>query len=287
MPGVEHVAVGASVADDGRHHRQRAVVERRRSEADLLEILEGVDPGPQLGDARDAHDVPRGRGAADRHHVDRHAARPERVGHPDRDLALATTDRRLLDRIRRPVGVAVVHDPDEREARQLGDPFGQRDGVLRRGRAGPSRSAVDADDHVDLPPATVEECRGRLRAVEAVDLEAHLRPIEQGDETGELDLADQRVGHEQVVEPGVDHHLGLAELGDRQADRPVRQLAFGDLAGLVRLGVRAMGHPGLAGDGGHRREVRFESGEVDQRDRRVEVPDGSSAPVGHLAARSR
>ena len=67
----------------------------------------------------------------------------------------------------------------------------------------------------------------------------------------------------------------------------MRQLAFGDLAGLVRLGVRPLGHPGLAGDGGHRRQVRFESGDVDQCDRRVEVADGSSAPVGHLAARSR
>ena len=67
----------------------------------------------------------------------------------------------------------------------------------------------------------------------------------------------------------------------------MRELAFGDLAGLVGLGVRALGHAGLAGDGGHRRQVRFEPSDVDQRDRCVEVADRSSAPVDHLAARSR
>ena len=104
---IEDVAVGAGVADDRRHDRQRAFVERRRSEADLLEVLEGVDPGAQLGDARDVDGVPRGRRAADRDDVDRHARAPAaRRPSPTatspsrRPIAACSTDRRSRRRCR-------------------------------------------------------------------------------------------------------------------------------------------------------------------------------------------
>ena len=116
-PSVEHVPVGPGVADDRGHHREGAIVQRRRAEAHLLEVLERIDAGPQLGHPGDLNGVPRSRGAAHRDHVGPQPPGTHRPGESDRDLALATADRRLFPRVRRAIRVAIVHDPHELEAR--------------------------------------------------------------------------------------------------------------------------------------------------------------------------
>ena len=53
-----------------------------------------------------------------------------------------------------------------------------------------------------------------------------------------LDRSDHLVGDEDVLNAGLNHDLGLTDLGTGDAERPCFQLSQGDLGALVGFGVR-------------------------------------------------
>src|SRR4029077_19413076 len=71
-------------------------------------------------------------------------------------------------------------------------------------------------------------------------------------------------GDQEAAHPGPGHHLGLAELGARHAERSRRDLSFRDLGTAMRLGVRPQALAGAARVLGHAREVLLEAVEVEQ-----------------------
>ena len=71
-----------------------------------------------------------------------------------------------------------------------------------------------------------------------------------------------RVRDEQVVDPAVGEHLGLADRRHRQPDRAGRQLSPPELEALVRLCVRAQGHATVAHEGRHPGDVGVHPVEV-------------------------
>ena len=75
-------------------------------------------------------------------------------------------------------------------------------------------------------------------------------------EPPQLPLADDRVADEDVVDPAVGHHLGLAELRHLNADGAGLDLQPGDLGQLVRLRVRTHRDAGLGGHRGDPCDVR-------------------------------
>jgi hypothetical protein len=71
-------------------------------------------------------------------------------------------------------------------------------------------------------------------------------------------------GDEQSAHAGARHHLGLAQLGARHAERAGRHLAFRDLRTAVGLGVRAQVLPGRAHVRRHACEVALEAVQVEE-----------------------
>ena len=104
-----------------------------------------------------------------------------------------------------------------------------------------------------------------------VDGDTHLRPAEQRSQPLELGLADDVVRHEDVVDSGVDHHLGFVQGLTRDAVGTERDLTPGDLDTLVRLHVRAIRQPGPIAVVLPAREVRLQQVQVDDQGRREDV----------------
>ncbi len=114
-----------------------------------------------------------------------------------------------------------VEEPAEFAARLC-----DRHHLLRGGDAG----APDADVHLDHGPDAGQAARG----LDGVDDDGHPAVPGQRPEPRQL-LGHDRVGDQHVVSR---QHLGLADLGHRDAGRARRELHARDLRDLVRLGVR-------------------------------------------------
>ena len=93
----------------------------------------------------------------------------------------------------------------------------------------------------------------------------------------ELRLARQVVRDQDVVDPGVGHHLRLAELLAGDAARAEGHLPARDLDGLVRLDVRAVREPDGVAVRLPPREVAIQPIDVDDEGRRVDL-DHEAAP---------
>jgi len=103
----------------------------------------------------------------------------------------------------------------------------------------------------------------------------------------ELPLAHDRIADEHVLDPAVDHHLGLAELRHLDADRACLDLHSRDCRQLVRLDMGPHRH---AGAGRHRsdpRDVRADDVEVDDDLRRVRYQLCQRGDALHRDASSR
>ncbi len=130
-------------------------------------------------------------------------------------------------------------------------------------------AAVYLDEH--SCPATVgAELRGHCAATfSGVDPygQPHA-PQQAADPRALVTVHPERVGDEEVVEPGRSEHLGL---GDGRHGEPVgagADLALSDLEALVGLHVRAEPGARTACEVGHRLEVAVEHVDVDDERRR-------------------
>ncbi len=132
----------------------------------------------------------------------------------------------------------VREDAGELEPVERRDPLRELDG------AGPGQDAeavharVELEQRPDREPALARGARDPERDLVGVDGHGDRRALGQVGEPRELPLADDRIADEDVLDPGVGHHLGLAELRDLHADGAGVELQARDLRQLVRLRVR-------------------------------------------------
>ena len=138
----------------------------------------------------------------------------------------------------------------------LGGPGGRLD-------SGTAQARVALDVYPEL--ASGPDGRGgkarKERGVVGRDRDAGA--CEQVAEALELPLAEEVVRDQNVVDSGIGHHLGLAELLARDAPRAEVELAPGDLDDLVRLHVGPVDEPDLVAVALPALEVALEPAEVD------------------------
>jgi hypothetical protein len=164
-------------------------------------------------------------------------------------------------------------------------PWELSDGVRQRpdgGRivhrhAAAAETGVQVEVHLELHP---RGCRGpgqHLRRHPVLDVDADPRPTgERRQPAGGVRSGDG-VGDDDVVEPGVDEHLGLRDLGHREAARPCPKLHPGQLDRLVGLHVGAESRTVRGRFPLPAFDVALERIEVDQERRRWQVIDGHAA----------
>jgi hypothetical protein len=85
--------------------------------------------------------------------------------------------------------------------------------------------------------------------------------------------ADQRIGDEDVVQPGFSHHLGLAQLLAGDADGTEFDLPLGKVGEFVGLDMRAQRQAMGAGVILHPHQIVLDDIEIDDRDRRLKRCD--------------
>jgi hypothetical protein len=253
LVGAEGLAAGVQHdlrpggADHGADGGQRDVGPVAGAQLGLLGVVEDRDTGPDLGQhARVGQRGGRGGAAA-----------AQRGGQPDPVQGLDGRGQGtgLVGRGRvGPAGaVAVAREGEDPGHRQPGPGSGGGDlpGPLRPHTAA-VLSAVHLDDDLGTGPAQRGgEQFGRLRGVHA-DPQGH--PAGQlAQAGGPAAVRPDRVGQEQVGDPGGGEHLGLADRGHGEPDGPVVDLPAGDLDALVGLRVRAQrqsAFPGRTGGAG-------------------------------------
>ena len=169
-----------------------------------------------------------------------------------------------------------------REEAAEAEPVAARDLSRQRGRclgrpdadAAEPRVALDENSDLARTRRCVRETREQPLVVDAhgnVDAPGeHRQPFE-------LRLARQVVRDQDVVDPGVGHHLRLAELLAGDAARAEGHLPARDLDGLVRLDVRAVREPDCVAVRLPPREVAIQPIDVDDEGRRVDL-DHEAAP---------
>ena len=168
-----------------------------------------------------------------------------------------------------------THDLDPRHAGDLGGELG---GWGSRRAAHPVQPDVDLHQHLERRAAFGPDPPHPLRDVDRVERDSDRRAFEEGAQPSQLRLAEDRKGDQDVVDPRVDHDLGLAELRHGDPTRPRGQLHARDLDRLVSLRVRPQPHAGRRRHGPHLGDVPPHEVEVPQQRRRVEVEDAGHGP---------
>ena len=128
---------------------------------------------------------------------------------------------------------------------------------------------VELEQHAERDPALARGPREPERDLVGVDGGRDRDALGEVGEARELLRADDRIADEDVVDAGVGHHLGLAELRHLHADRAGVDLEARDLRQLVRLRVRPDRDARLGGASGDPGDVRAHDVEVDHDLRRV------------------
>ena len=165
----------------------------------------------------------------------------------------------------------IGHQAGEAQSLEPVDELGQLGRLLRALDARPAQPCIALDEEVDLHPVPGEHRRETLRDHRRVADDSHLHARRQGGEPLRLRLADEREREQDVLDPGVGHHLGLAELLARDPDRSGLELEPGELGQLVGLDVRAQRHPVLVAVGLHAGDVPLDCVEVRDQHRSLQV----------------
>ena len=271
MPGVDDDALGRRAAHDGRDHEGGEVGSGGRALRDLAAVVEDVRPRPHLGHPRAADGEAKGPGRADRDDGRGEAAAADLLGGVDRCQAGLTRQALALGVVTAlRVHVALVGEhAGELEAGQCRDPLGEVRGARAGQEAEPSQPGIELDQHRDREPSLARDAGDARGDLVRVDRHGDGDAFGEIGEPCELVLSDDRVADEDVLDAGVGHHLGLAELRDLHAGRAGLDLQVRDLGQLVRLRVRSQGDAQLAGHRGGSVDVRAHDVEVEDDLRRV------------------
>ena len=283
----DHLPGGGPAGDRGEHAHGVAEAE---AEAAVGGVHEGVGAGLHLGDGvvGGAHIVVAGgRGADDLHGQ---AVGPHPPGAVREPLqALAGPGLALVGVLQGDDVALVAHEAGEAQVLGALGGAAQLQGLVG---AGQDAAAVVAD--VDLHQDPRRDAGGAGGGVEigevvgVVDGGHDVAAAGQGHEALHLAAAHDLVGHEHVVDAGVGHDLGLADLGAGDADGAGLQLHVGDGRGLVRLGVG----PQVLARGlevaGELPDVELQVVEVDQQGGGVDLGDGHADVLAgaHHSSRS-
>ncbi len=261
-PCVEDRTTGRGSTDDGRVDRQRDVVERRRSCCHGRPIVEDVGADAVLGHrwTKGAR-IPHRRSPADgdRSHLEARSA-GESVG--------------LGEEAERSVRCWIGEKAVEPEIVVARDGRGEGGGRVRCRDADTTEPRVAFDENTN-PPRPRGGVRETGQQPLVVDRHGDVGPRRERRETLELALADHVVRYEHVVDPAIDHHLGLAKLLTGDPARSQRDLPVSDRDRLVRLHVRTVHQPGVVAMGLPALEVSLQAVDVDD--------DGWSFDLDHAA----
>ena len=145
-----------------------------------------------------------------------------------------------------------------------------------------AEARVALDEHADLARRLPRAREPREQPL-VVDAHGNLDAPGERRQPLELRRADQVVRDQDVVDPGVGHHLRLAELLAGDAARAERHLPARDLDGLVRLDVRTVREPDGVAVRLPAGEVVLEPVDVDDDGRRVDL-DHDEAPESRATA---
>jgi hypothetical protein len=136
----------------------------------------------------------------------------------------------------------------------------------------PAEPGVDLDQRLQGFVRTSESGRERGDTLRAID-DGRERYTGTGGESRQpprLGLSDYGEANEEIGEPGIDQHLGLADLGAGQPHCTGVELHRRDLWGLVRLEVWAQRHPCVVRERRHLSYVTLQERQVHHHAGRVE-----------------
>ena len=181
----------------------------------------------------------------------------------------------------------IEHEAGERQARTRGDVAGEGDGLGRCHHAGTLAAGVAFHHHVEI--AAGDGCGTRQPGDDdgIVGGNRDFRPGEQRAEAADLLLAENVVGDQDVVEPGIGHHLGLADFLAGDAAGAGVALHGGDHGALVGLDVRPVGDARGVAQRLDTGDVALHHVEVDDHGGRAELPRdvGLQGFQGHRLSR--
>jgi hypothetical protein len=150
------------------------------------------------------------------------------------------------------------------------------------------QARVHLDQDGNRPSEVATHPRQALGHLDGVRGSPNRGALKQRPQARELGLPNDRVRDQDVVDSGLDHHLGLPELRDGDPGRASVQLHPRDVGALVGLRVGPKAHAGLVGDPLQVGDVSLEHLEVDHQRGGVEVGrDGPHRSDGAPAARGR
>src|SRR5205807_4030662 len=181
---------------------------------------------------------------------------------------------------------AVGEDPGDAEAREASHVLRQRRESLPGADPAPPQPGIHLEQHVERDAGVLRRSGQRPRPVGAVHADPEPDLPRERDEPGELRAADHLIGQEDVPDARARHHLGLADLGEGEADRPGAHLPARDLHALVRLAVRPELHSGLPGERRPAGDVALEAVHVDDQRRRIDRVDAARHLAGAFGVAS-
>jgi hypothetical protein len=168
----------------------------------------------------------------------------------------------------------VGHQPTEGEATGLVDLSCQRNRFVSRLHAAAAHAGVAFDQHLQTMAGVGEGRRQPFQCVHTVRRHRQGDTAMQRQKPLQLGASENVVREKNVGQPGVGHHLGLADLLAGDADRTRRHLLLRPVGQFVRLDVWPELQPVLVGMGLGTGNVGFGACGVDQDRWRVEVVDG-------------
>ena len=157
----------------------------------------------------------------------------------------------------------------ELDAGQRRDPLGEVRGSGAGQDAEPAEPGIELDQHRDREPSLPRHARDARGDLVRVDRHGDGDAPDKIGEPRELAPSDDRVADEDVLDAGVGHHLGLAELRDLHSGRSRFELHACDLGQLVRLRVLSQDDAHVASHRGGSVDVRVHDVEVESDLRRV------------------
>ena len=164
--------------------------------------------------------------------------------------------------------------------RELGDAQRLRD-------AGAPEAGIAIDEDAELAPGRLRGRRETGQQGRVVEADPNRRAAEERCEPFELSRADEVVRDEDVVEAGVDHRLGLAQLLAGQSHRTELELPAGDLDRPVRLDVRSVREPQPVAFGLPAAKVPLEAIDVDHGGRGVDRRLAQGVSLSPVSASNR
>ena len=257
---------------------QRAFVQTRRVGGDRGAVMVDVGADTHFGQPDDFVCVPR---------IRRAAAGDDGDG----DTGGGEATLRLGDETGRRRRARVGHQPIEAQTVRGNGGTRKIKRLINGDDTGALVAAVEFHQHADLARGCLRRPGHGVERQRIVDGDAHPHTARQRREAKRLGGTEQRIGDQDVVQPGIGHDLGLAELLAGDAAGAEFHLPVREGRHLVRLDMRTQAQAVAIAIGLHLSEVMLHAIEIDDGNRGIQILDAhrsvSSSAVQHRGAVDR